>query len=1036
MKPLRLTMSAFGPYGGKAEVDFTAFGGRGLFLITGDTGAGKTSIFNAITYALYGRTNDDRRNVTIRSHFAEPSARTYVDLEFEHRGVLYRIVRSPEQERPKKRGTGTTSEPATAELSWDGGLVTKEKEVAAKVEEVLGMGYDQWKQVAMLAQGQFRELLDCKTEKRGEVFRRIFSTENIRRFQESLAEMVRDLKAELSKAERDVTDSMGSADIPEGSPYRSEYLEKIGKVSFAEEVLGIMSLQAGLDSGSLAEAERESAELERMKAEANRELAVAERLNESIAALERERSVSQDLEAEGTSVEEDRKLLEEINAAVRDLKAPIQALRTERERFRSLEKAKALAAVDLEVRRKAASEAEGSLAEATSREADMRDAQTRSARLGADRERYDRLDEARRQLDKAIVAHGAASKDLERLRAEKDSLDARVMDYRMFLTENEDSGARIERAKSRLSEAEARSKALKDIAGRIDRARESERAVSKAETDYAAAVARANDLEHSYTDAHTRFLMSQAGVLALQLSEGVPCPVCGSVHHPSPAIVPEGAPTQDELDELQGSLEAQRTRVSDAGNRLTEARTMAGSERVDLRERLGELGISGEPDRESLGKMSSEVSEIIRGLKEEIGTLTPLRDRVESIRREFPSIDAREAELSSAIEDASERVRGLSDSVSSLRGSVETDSAGLEFPSLEELEREIARLDAVASGIRDTIAASQERVSSAKEAVVSAEAVLSGTVSQIAEASEAAAAAERNVADILGSHSMTSQRADELLSMESRIAELEARIGDHRERVAENRARISSLTEEIAGRGPADTESMRLRIAGLMERSDAVSSFVSEIRARMTVNDTTATRVRSCLDRYSRLQGSSGEVVELADAASGTTGVKQSFESYVQGLYFRHVLEYANRRLRRMTDGRYELVVSEESMDRRTQFGLDIDVLDNYTGRKRPSKTLSGGESFMAALSLALGLSDAVQRMNGGIVIDTLFVDEGFGSLDPEALKQAVSVLVQLSGGDCLIGIISHVEALKAQIDRKVLVRNSGALGSSLELEV
>ena len=182
--------------------------------------------------------------------------------------------------------------------------------------------------------------------------------------------------------------------------------------------------------------------------------------------------------------------------------------------------------------------------------------------------------------------------------------------------------------------------------------------------------------------------------------------------------------------------------------------------------------------------------------------------------------------------------------------------------------------------------------------------------------------------------------------------------------------------------------------------------------------------------------GECGDLVELARTAAGTQGVKQSFEAYVQALYFSKVLSYANRRLRRMTDGRYELTVREEAKDRRTHFGLDIDVLDNYTGRRRPSQTLSGGESFLAALSLALGLSDAVQRMNGGVVIDTLFVDEGFGSLDPEALKQAVSVLLQLSGGDCLIGIISHVEALKSQIDRKIVVSHSGASGSAARTEV
>ena len=234
-----------------------------------------------------------------------------------------------------------------------------------------------------------------------------------------------------------------------------------------------------------------------------------------------------------------------------------------------------------------------------------------------------------------------------------------------------------------------------------------------------------------------------------------------------------------------------------------------------------------------------------------------------------------------------------------------------------------------------------------------------------------------------------------------------------------------------------DIQALDEYIGDLDIRIKDCQNSIMRLEVRVKAN----TRTMDGLSRHMRdledLDRSCGDIRRLAEAVSGNTGVKQSFEAYVQAVYFKRVLYFANERFRVMTDGRYELVIREEATDKRQQFGLDIDVLDKFTGRRRVSTTLSGGESFMAALSLALGLSDAVQRINGGLRIETLFVDEGFGSLDPEALKQSLSVLMNLSGGDCLIGIISHVEALKTQMDRRIIVRNGkvGSSGSTLEIE-
>lgn len=1036
MKPLKLRMSAFGPYGGLEEIDFDCFGGRGLFLITGDTGAGKTSIFNAITYALYGKTNDDRGQDTIRSHFADPGTRTSVELTFEHKGVRYTVIRSPDQMRPKRRGEGLTKEPASAEISWDGGVVTKGAEVTAKVTEVLGIGFTQWKQVAMLAQGQFRELLDCGTDAREKVFRNIFSTEGVKRFQDNLQRMSRDAQEDMGKAETDVIGISSRLNIPEDSPYRIEFDEKVGKVALVEDLLSLASKQMGLDTGTLADAEGRLRELEASKEKAIRELSEAERLNGLIKRLQEEVVEAENLENEGASIEEDASLLRAVNDAVRDLKSPIRAYEDADVRRRESEASLEISKVALAYSERQLEDAKVAVESERAKGPELSETESRIAALTASRPRYGELEGFSAELSTAMELLSTSESRLAELRARKSDLDERVRGHRVYLTENEDSRADLERVSASLRDARSRGSVLEEMDRRLEEldSRSAERALAREEYD--SAVRRESELSVSCERAHELYLRAQAGIMARDLTEGTPCPVCGSVHHPSPAGVTSDVPSEDEVEEMQGRLDAQRERVSAARERFTRLAATEETMRDTVRGRLKELGLEDGISREDIRAEIRRLEKESVILESRTKELRPVVERVDAIREEFPSLDRMSKSLEVDIAAASEGAVRAADRVSSLRGKVEAASSGLEFQSLSALDAEVARLTASAEAMRSAIAEAEGRMSDAMAGKASAEAVVAKAMDACDAASKDAESRGIELTGLLDSHGITMQRAEELLSLEGSVTELQARVDGYRERVASNRARVGSITSEIAGRPPADTESLRTGLETIGAECDAMSRTISDIRTRLALNEDSRSRLAAAVKKRSELVGECGELVELARAAGGTQGVKQSFEAYVQALYFSKVLSYANRRLRRMTDGRYELTVREEAKDKRSHFGLDIDVLDNYTGRRRPSQTLSGGESFLAALSLALGLSDAVQRMNGGVVIDTLFVDEGFGSLDPEALKQAVSVLLQLSGGDCLIGIISHVEALKSQIDRKIVVSHSGASGSAARTEV
>ncbi len=1032
MKPKTLTVSAFGPYGGESTIDFTAFGGKGLFLVTGDTGAGKTSIFNAITYALYGKTNDDRRSSVLRSDFAEPTRQTYVTLVFDHRGIEYTIRRSPEQERQKLRGAGTTKVPATAEISWDGGVITKDREVTAKVQEILGIEFQQWMQISMLAQGEFRKLLNCDTNERNAVFRRIFSTDDIRRFQDSLAAMAKDTRQEFQAAERELLDAMSRADIPEGSPYRQDFDGKKGAIANAEEVQNMLSLQMGLDEGRMAEVASRIGSIDASKAELNQALADARNINSRLDALEQARATKVGLEDERPSADEDARILGEIESAVRTLKAPSSAYRkalSDLERnVKSMEEVKR-SAVEAESR---FIDAEKECAEAAKHAPRAKELSDRIAVLEQQADRYGEIDELKEHAERVeaqLARHVAYCKEVEMRKCEYEHT---VADHRKYLKENEEASAELERALGARKEAAERMDALKACLRLMGEIPEQGKRLAQREEEVARAIGNKERMLREYDEASSRFFAAQAGILAQRLEDGIPCPVCGSVHHPSPAPMPGDVPTEDELDDMKGRTDAEVERIQDMvlelnGLRADHARSL--EEVQKLREEAS-LSEGDEPEKVLEAVMAS-----IGDLDARIGSLNKVVKRVEKIRKDFTALDEMVAKLQIERDRSIERRAALEADLAAIKGRLEAGTAGLAYGSSEELNGAISGMARERDAIQDRIdsaSARREELMNERTRLASALETAEAGVVSLQRETETARIELDSAMEAIG---MDASRATDLLSMEDEIPSLQESVSSYKERCASNAALIESLERETAGKERQDLGSIQAKLDELDQSESEVRSEESSITRRKVVNEDAVSRILRARDRMASLSAEAGDYIELSEAASGTTGIKQSFEAYVQAIYFAKVLDHANRRLMRMTDGRYRLMVREEAADRRSQFGLDIDVMDNYTGRRRPSETLSGGESFLAALSLALGLSDAVQRMSGGVSIETLFVDEGFGSLDPEALKQAISVLLQLSDGDCLIGIISHVEALKTQIDRKLLVRNTSA-GSSVEIEI
>ena len=1039
MRPHVLTMSAFGPYADVQIVDFDKLGNKGLFLITGDTGAGKTTIFDAISYALYGKMSGKRDDRYLRSHFASPETDTFVKLTFEHDGREYTIVRKPAQERPKLRGEGTTVRPADILLEGDGiRPLTKINEVNRKIIEMLGIEHDQWGQIVMLAQGDFVRLLTEKTDERTETFRRLFSTGPIDRFQDKLKEMSADYERSYDSAVRKLTASTERIEIPDDSPLKAE-AEQMQGSEFAQQIIKLCEKQCESDEHLISEKEAESKKLEAEKTGLVEERVNAENLNKDIDSLSENLAKKEELVSRSSEMESLNKECGSIDDIVRNVKplsekvsdaesAVTKALNSKEETERRCENA------DSEL-----SEALSSKQSAESKGSERESYVAKVTLLNGSRGTYEEIDALssklsadERELSELTATHEAIKKKLS-------EINERTIDYRNFLNETEG----IDGEYASLS---AEKKSIEDDTT-VMSARDS---VLRWRKDTSNSENTKNRLGNILTELKNvstekaekefRYSMAQAGILASKLSEGEPCPVCGSVHHVKLAELQTDIPTKEEIDglgaretELTGLKATFETDLSNTDARVSEewdkvVGILSGKglnpENIDDAEYLIN-------DLETASKTRlKEIDGLLLDLEQKIAKRHRINDELNN------KIDAERNELEGKLRDAASKRDGKDVEVKTARASLEDKKKGLEFGSLSELDTEVNSLQKKADAIKGEIEKATSRYNDAENACSAAKEALQNAVKQLKDSETSRDEAKTHLSEALAERNLTEEQCNALLSKESQLNDMRSVYNGYVTDLKLVDSEIERLSA-VSGKEKVDLSSLTANINEIQEKIDAVRQSSSLVSGRLSNNRKAINEISEAKKEAERINEQCKDIVDLKKAVFGETGSRQTFEAYVQSLYFRRVLSYANTRLQTMSGGRYLMDIREES-DGNSKVGLGIDVTDRLTGVTRSAGTLSGGESFKAALSLALGLSDAVQHMSGGVKIDTLFVDEGFGTLDAKSLDQAMDVLHQLSDGNILIGIISHVDALKNEIDRKVIVTNSDEKrkGSTIALDI
>lgn len=1044
MKPLSLVMSAFGPYAQEVTLDFTLLGSQGLFLITGPTGAGKTTIFDALTFALFGESSGSVRTVdSLRSDFADAQTKTSVTLTFSHKNRTYTVERIPRYERPKKSGQGTTTETAQATLSLPGGqVITGYRDVTLKIEDILGIKSDQFKQIAMIAQGEFLKLLLADSKERGEIFRRVFSTNLYQTAQRLLKDRERAAKNLLETKENNILHSLKTISLPGEEDLKTRIEE--ATIHQGPEILEALQELINKDrelQDALTEQVRSQGE-----AIANQiELITKSRyLDKAFSDLELVTQRREELQKKASVHQERQDTLARGEKALYQVRPLEQAFREKQNEEDELkESIKELS--DLVKKQEAKRNEAKAVYEAE------KETEPRREKLNAS------IDSLTKLLPKYIEAENLKN-DLSELQETQTKLEEslqKLKEQKTLLAENKEELTQeletLGDIEVKILQGEHESKDLETIRQQLLAVQSSLGRLQSLALEYAQAGQTFTQAEESYdklqkhyADREKAFFRDQAGVLAASLDDGAPCPVCGSRTHPMKATPDPHAPSEEDLKKLKGEVEKARITLSQASNSLSAKKTEHQEAQKHLRTIAQGLFVDP-PDSEEtileeladrLDKAQGE-NERLRG--ENAAHLKRLRDGLERKNALQKKLQTLETDLKANDEalKETERAHGnLDTEISGKAGELQALQSSLEYKNQEEAQNALKTWTDELGALRKAFQEAERVFQDLTTELSNNQTLLKDQKDRLIKVTESRDTAKRNYAEKMVSCGFPDEASyRSALKTEQDLKELAQIIRDYEKEAQEVEQDFKRLSQETKDKDRPDLQALEDSKEELDEEKSRLERTLQSVHARLVVNEPIEKAVREGLEQLSELQRDYLLVSNLAKTASGELAGKQklAFEQYVQAFYFTQILYEANKRLKIMTNSRFELLRREEATDLRSQTGLEIDVLDHYTGRVRSVKSLSGGESFKASLSLALGLSDVIQSSSGGVEINTLFVDEGFGSLDAESLEQAIQTLVGLAQGNRLIGIISHVEELKERIDKQIVIEKATS-GSTLKV--
>ena len=917
MKPLKLTMSAFGSYAGKNVIDFTGQQ-QGIFLITGDTGAGKTTIFDAITYALYNQTSGGERNGNMmRSQYAQPEAETYVELEFLYRGQTYRVRRNPDYKITKTLKNGKIREqkvPHSVELTLPDGTVFPEKKNAtdAKIIEILGLTADQFSQIVMIAQGDFLKLLYTKSDERKMIFSKLFRTDIYWKIQENLRRKSMEMDERIQENDR-AFEQEKSRIIP---------LPESEELSLDELVERLRErLKDALKELNLRRANVE---------ELNKKITKYEEINKLFVSLEKIRQTGKELEARQVESKERRQQIENALKADKVLVAEQQNLRQQQ-------------AVEQSVQ--AIAKMEETL---TNNQEMFETLKTQLQEVEAEQKR-EAADIQKKML--ALEQSFPSYEALQNARSE------------------EQQAKKVWEDLEKTSE-ESFHKKEAGIAALKEQQKQQEQVVEQTKKNWEQTSLSASESAKHYEHMYEAFLKEQAGILAENLSAGCPCPVCGSTVHPDPAKLSDHAVTELEVEQ------AKKTRA-------------AAEEKRDL----------------AYAAFEAEKTE-----KQKLAQ----------------AVEKEEADFVLAQTIAKQQRKEAEQNYVSLQKIAEQIREKLVYPSLAEAKKQYAAMQKALEAAEQEIERKRQKVSELAEAMNTLKGQKLAEEENQKTAKKLAAKTEKEYAKLLEKSGFVSEETYHLAILPERSrSKLEREEKEYESQCLRQQSEQKLLEKQVSGKTYTDTTELNERLKVEKQALKEAEKTYMELHTAYENDRAVLQNCAVYLEKGKKMESEDQVIKSLSKTANGrlSGSAKIDFETYIQRQYFKQIIHEANKRLLTMSNHQFILKLKEEAnTGRKTNEGLDLSVYSLVTDSERDVKTLSGGESFLAALAMALGLSDIVERSAGAIHPDMMFIDEGFGSLDAQSRQQAIEVLAELAGDSRMVGIISHVTELKEQIDRKLVV--------------
>ena len=1115
MKPLKLTLSAFGPYAGETVIDFTQLGGQGLFLVTGDTGAGKTTIFDGITFALYGETSGGVREASmLRSKYAEPETPTYAEYIFEYKGAVYTVKRSPDYERPKTRGKGMTMQKGEALLTFSDGRapVTKLKEVNQAVTDLIGLDMKQFTQIAMIAQGDFRKLLLADTEERSNIFRKLFHTDIYKVIQEKLKfeaggldkaykELLRSIRQYTEQVRYSVEDPLGQqwalmekngfeGNLEEGLEVLEQFLkadkdtlkalnkqikENDAKLENMNQLFGKVHKEADAKARKeklLKEREILFPQLEQAQKDAENAAKEPEEIQQLIFSIQKEKEKLDRY----TNLEKLISEIEDASVLIEKLKTDSTALQNRQKETKAVleEKQKEYQATDRTEKEKA--------------ETDFQKEKIDSLYAGV----YKNCGNLEFLLTKIMNLETQAKE----MKTQSEQMKKELAD----LEEQIVSGGNLEARENSLIMRLQQIQKMKDQQKRCQILEKEAESKKKA---YLIASQKRTEIKEFLNRMEQAYLDAQAGVLAAGLQEGMPCPVCGSVHHPKLTQMPEKVPTEEQLKKQKMVAETAEQAASDSSVQAGESAGLVQRSKEELTEGIKSYVAQFLPEEKTEEILRNEItdSELRSFVKDQESHAQTELEEIQKQKKAQLDLQKKKEEFSRQLEQHAKEFQKLQISIEKRKSQQESIQEQLQnqldepiFSWLREdtqqkmisdfglqqdqnskavyqqgsqevslllqqgrtaaewlkqqqdildqkrkdqtalleqrklLETQISKVQTEITTLTDRINQNQQQTAAEKSRSEQMQKQRENMEKELGE---------RTKEEILSQIQLQTRERKKLETHYKTVTEVKEAL---EKRMTELNSVITSLTEQLKESANISIEELNVQKENFTQQKKSLSADRDEIHARLEINGDMYEKIRRQQTELLKTETRWKWMKSLSDTANGTiTGkARIMLETYIQMQYFDRILARANIRLMTMSSGQYELVRRKENKSRVGKTGLELDVVDHYNGTVRSVKTLSGGETFQASLSLALGLSDEIQSSSGGIQLDTMFVDEGFGSLDEDALDQAIRALKDLSQGSRLVGIVSHVTELKERIDKKIIVtkkRTEDGVGSTIRIE-